>query len=255
MKCELCGRQYIALGVHLRHKHAVDPDEYREEFGILRTTPLVDEDLSAHLSIQAKRRMLDDEYKAEVTERCKDNAAANKGRPSPAMTRAGKAALAKRNTEANAEYLLTQAPIVGAVLRHKKTLLDVQRALGTSRAVTKKIAFLEGIEYTVQSAKIERDKRAAATNRAKTMAQVAKLMRFFESSKSAAEMCRMGGVSIRTYKNWLRAGLIQRHPNGVGRRVDTLSASSPPDPRPAATHSAATSADHSTPSAGRSRPR
>ena len=138
MKCELCGRQYIALGVHLRHKHAVDPDDYREEFGILRTAPLVDEDLSAHLSAGAKRRLQDGDYKAEVQARCRANANANKGKPAPGMTRAGKAALAKRNSEANAEYLKQQAPKVASVLREKKTMLDVRRELGTSPTAGKK---------------------------------------------------------------------------------------------------------------------
>lgn len=219
MKCELCGRQYIALGVHLRHKHAVDPDDYREEFGILRTAPLVDEDLSAHLSAGAKRRLQDGDYKAEVQARCRANANANKGKPAPGMTRAGKAALAKRNSEANAEYLKQQAPKVASVLREKKTMLDVRRELGTSPTAGKKMAAMAGIEYTAQSAKAERDKRAAATIRAKAMARVANVMMHFDTTKSAAEMCRRGGISIKTYKNWLSAGLIQRHPNGRGPRV------------------------------------
>lgn len=219
MKCELCGRQYIALGVHLRHKHAVDPDDYREEFGILRTTPLVDEDLSEHLRACQKRAMQDADYKAAATQRCKDNADANKGKPAPGMTRAGKAALAKRNAEANAEYLKQQAPAVAKVLREKKTMRDVAKALGTGPTAGKKMAAMTGIEYTAQSAKVERDKRAAATIRAKALARVAKVMAHFDTTKSAAEMCRRGGISIKTYKNWLSAGLIQRHPNGRGPRV------------------------------------
>ena len=60
MKCEICGRDYVALGVHIKVKHKVEPDDYRDEFGILRTTPLVDADLSEHLSKAAKSRLTDE---------------------------------------------------------------------------------------------------------------------------------------------------------------------------------------------------
>ena len=218
MKCELCGRQYIALGVHLRHKHHVDPDDYREEFGILRTTPLVDEELSEHLSAGAKRRMEDQDYKAEFQAICRKNAEANKGKSAPGMTRAGKAALAKRNTEANAEYLKSRAAEVAKILSEKKTMRDVAKALGVGPKAGKKMASMAGVEYSKASAKQERDKRAAATTRAKAMARVAKVMAYFDTTRSAAEMCRLGGISIRTYKNWLSSGLIKRHHNGSGPR-------------------------------------
>jgi len=105
MKCEICGKQYINLGVHLRHKHKIDPDDYRDEFGILRITPLVDEELSRRLSAGANRRLLDDDYKREVQEICRKNSKANKTRVHSGMSNAGKAALAQRNSEANLEYL------------------------------------------------------------------------------------------------------------------------------------------------------
>lgn len=216
MKCELCGRQFVALGVHLRHKHAVEPNDYRDEFGLLRTTPLVDEDLSIHLSIGAKRRLQDNDYKAEVQERCRENAEAKKGKPGPGMSRAGKEQLAKRNADANAKYLRQQTPKIADLLREKKTLTDVRKALGTSATAAKKMAAMAGVEYTKQSAKEERDKRAAHTIRMKAMQRIEKVMPYFETTKSAAEMCRLGGISIRTYKNWLKAGLIPRHPNGRG---------------------------------------
>lgn len=219
MKCELCGRHYIALGVHLRHKHGVDPDDYREQFGITRMTPLVDEDLSAHISACAKRRLEDDNYKAEVQARCRENAEANKGKPWVGMTQAGKAAVAKSNSKRNAEYLKRQAPKVANVLREKKTMTDVTRELGTSRVVGKKMAAMAGVEYIAQSARAEGAKRAAVAARAKAMIRVEKVMVHFYTTKSAAEMCRRGGIGIKTYRNWLNRGLIQRHPNGRGPRV------------------------------------
>lgn len=214
MKCELCGKQYIALGVHLRHKHAIDPDDYREEFGILRTTPLVDDGLSAYLSDCAKRRLQDDDYLAEVRDRCLRNADDNKRKPPSVMTRAGRADLARRNTAANEEYLKKHAPKVADVLREKQTMKDVTRALGVGLVAGKKMAAMAGVEYSAQSAQDERARRAAATMRAKDMDRVAQVMAHFDTTTSAAEMCRRGGISTKTYRRWLRLGLIPRHPDG-----------------------------------------
>lgn len=218
MKCELCGRQYIALGVHIRHKHGIAPNDYRDEFGILRTTPLVDEDLSANMRFHAFRRLQDGDYKAEVQERCRKNTEANRGRALSEMTRAGKAALAKRNKDANDKYLRSKAPMVAKVLREKKTLRDVAKELGCGHIAAKKMARLEGVEYSAHAAKSERAKRAALTIRNAAMERVAKVLPLLYTTKSAAEMCRLGGISTKTYKNWLKAGLITRHPNGRGPR-------------------------------------
>jgi len=215
MKCEICGKQYVALGVHLRHKHQVDPDDYRDEHGILRTTPLVDEDLSNHLSACAKNRLHDDDYLSEMQSQCRTNAESKRGRTGPGMTRAGKAALAKRNTEANEKYLRSEkAQMVAELLRKNQTMFDVWKTLGVGPTAAKKMAFLEGVDYSPSDAKNERQKRAADTTRAKAAARVAAVMPHFYTSKSAAEMCRLSGISIKTYKNWLSAGLIPRHPNG-----------------------------------------
>ncbi len=218
MKCELCGRQYIALGVHLRHKHGVDPKEYRDEFGILWTTPLVDDELSAQLSALATRRAQEPEYRLELQDRCRENAAAKKGRAAAGMSKAGKDALAVRNRNANDAYLHAKAPQVARELREKKTMLDVRKAFGTSPSAAKKMLRIDGGAYNAAAAKAERDKRAAATIRAKALARVAQIIHLLDTTKSAAEMCRLAGISIKTYKNWLSAGLIRRHPNGRGPR-------------------------------------
>ena len=106
MKCNICGREYIALGVHVRHKHQTDPDDYRDEFGILRTTPLVDEELSEIIRALAKNRMKDEDYKSEMTEKCKKNGASRKGKKGYGMTPQGKAALSERNSK-NVKYTVT----------------------------------------------------------------------------------------------------------------------------------------------------
>lgn len=219
MRCEICGKQFVALGVHLRHKHKISPAEYKEEYGMLLATPLVDDWLSERLKSSQQNRLKDPDYKNELTERCLANSRKNVGKPGPGMTQAGKESIAKKNTDQNERYLAKQTAIVVDVLRKKGTLHDVRKSIGTSSPAAKKIAKLAGVAYTRESAKIERDKRAAATIRAKALARVAKVMPHFETTKSAAEMCRLGGISIKTYKNWLKAGLIARHPNGRGGRV------------------------------------
>lgn len=116
---------------------------------MLRATPLVDEDLSEHLRTGARRRLKDADYKAEVTARCLSNAEAKKGKPrGGGMSQAGKAALAKRNAEANQNYLKQQAPKVAKVLREKKTLHDVRRELGMSETTTKKIVAMGEATYS-----------------------------------------------------------------------------------------------------------
>jgi DNA invertase Pin-like site-specific DNA recombinase len=211
VECKLCGREYVALGVHLRHKHAVDPDDYREEFGILRITPLVDLELSMHLSAAAKRRLLDSTYREETVARCRANIEANKGKPSSGMTKAGKEKLADRNRKVNVTYLRDLAPKVIRVLGKKKTVSDVCAALGTSPLVVKKILAAAGVSNAREKANQERLKRLRATNRAKTLKRIEKMLAYLEVSKSAAEMCRLSGVSIKTYKSWVNRGVIERY--------------------------------------------
>lgn len=216
MKCNICGREYIALGVHLRHKHKISPAEYKEEYGMLLATPLVDDWLSERIRSSQQSRLKDPEYKAEVTDRCRANALNNVGKPAAGMTKAGKESIATADKARNQKYLEKQAVIVAEVLQEKGTMLDVRKATGTGPTAGRKMATIAGVPYTRESAKVERDKRAAATIRAKALARVAKVMPYFDTTKSAAEMCRLGGISIKTYKNWLAAGLISRHPNGRG---------------------------------------
>lgn len=40
IQCHICGRWFIYLAPHLRWKHHLTPDEYREDFGLNRTQPL-----------------------------------------------------------------------------------------------------------------------------------------------------------------------------------------------------------------------
>lgn len=215
MECKLCGRHYINLGVHLRHKHAVDPDDYKEQFGIMKTTALVDAELSEHMRASQKRRMKDPEYLAEVQELCRGNAKANKANRPGEMSRAAKEALARRNKEANEAYLRKRAPEVAKMMREKgATIVDVRRELGISSGACQKILMMEGIDYSATYANTEAAKRAAATVMAKTMTRVEKVLPLLQTTKSVAEMLRKSGITKSTYQRWLDRGLIPRHPNG-----------------------------------------
>lgn len=214
MKCNICGRDYIALGVHLRHKHKIDPAAYKEEYGMLLATPLVDDWLSERIRQNQQSRFKDPEYKNEITEMCRLNAKKRVGKPSRGMTQAGKESIARSDKARNQKYLIEQSAVVAKVLLEKGTMRDVRIATGTGPTAGKKMAEIAGVSYSRESAKIVRDKRAAATIRAKAMERVAKVAPFLLTTKSAAEMCRLCGISIKTYKNWLKAGLIDRHPNG-----------------------------------------
>jgi hypothetical protein len=214
MKCEICGKQYINLGVHLRHKHKIDPDDYRDEFRILRITPLVDKELSRRLSAVANRRLLDDDYKMELQEICRKNSKANKNRVHSGMSNAGKVALAKRNSDANFEYLKKRSlEVKDEILNGSGTIWGVRKKLGISGPAAKKMAKIAGIEYSSQFGKSARTLQRKSELRATAMERVKKVMVYFYTTKSAAEMCRMAGITTKTYKNWLKAGLIQRHPN------------------------------------------
>ncbi len=219
MKCELCGRQYIALGVHLRRKHKVDPDDYREQYGMLRAVPLVDDWLSDRFKERQHQRLKNPEYKEELQNHCVSMSKKNIGRPNAGMSLVGKKSIAEHDKRRNEAYLIKQSVHVARVLQEKGTMLDVRRDTGTGATAGKKMAEIAGVAYSRESAKIERDKRAAATIRAKALARVAKVVPYLNTTKSAAEMCRLAGISLKTYKNWLAAGFIARHPNGRGARV------------------------------------
>lgn len=61
MICNICGKNYVQLAVHLRLKHKMDPYDYRMEYNIPLQTALADGELRDHLSKQAKLRMLTEE--------------------------------------------------------------------------------------------------------------------------------------------------------------------------------------------------
>lgn len=212
MECKICGKEYINLGVHLRHKHKLDPADYKEEFGILRVTALVDPELSAQLRAGQLRRLADPEYRLEKINVCRANAAKNVGWPSRGMSSAGKARLAQRNTDNNTAYLKTKAVEVCKIVADTKFISAVRHRTGMGTSAVKAIMKMGGITYSKAASLEQRLKNATASLHARRAVRVSEYKTHLGKASSAAEMCRIAGITKRTYKNWLAAGVIDRHP-------------------------------------------
>lgn len=116
LRCAICGDCFWALGVHVKHKHGICAKDYKAEYGMLLTTPLVHAELSEEISSSIRLRLADPEYKAEVTELCLENAKKNKGKKAPGLSQAASELLAQRNRARNDDYLKSRAAEVQAVL-------------------------------------------------------------------------------------------------------------------------------------------
>lgn len=159
MKCMICDKEYIALGVHIKSKHKIDLNDYKEEFGIMKTTPLVDEDLSKYLSKVAKDRFMDEDYKEEIAQRMKSDAF-TKNKQCPEMSKKGKENLSLRNKERGDRYINSIAKDVKNVLEEFGTMLDVKRKLGTGRETVIKLVSMGKVNYDLDRAKEIRKDRA-----------------------------------------------------------------------------------------------
>lgn len=159
MECLLCGGNYINLGVHLRHKHHADPDDYRNEFCLMKTTALVDKELSDRMRKSAKARMLDPNYKSTMQSICLENARKNIWVTPSEMSIAGKEKLSKRNKEAHSKRLYKLAPVVNKILTEKRTIVDVRREIGMGRDAVMKIVSKGLAAYDKKSALIIGTKR------------------------------------------------------------------------------------------------
>ena len=60
--CLLCGKEYRALGNHLRISHEMDIEDYKKKYGILWTKSLLCNDLHENQSDRAKERIANGEF-------------------------------------------------------------------------------------------------------------------------------------------------------------------------------------------------
>ena len=210
MICLICGKNYIALGVHVRHKHHVAPEDYREEFGLLKTAALADDSLRNQLRVGQLRAMQDPEYLAVAQTQCIANAASNSSRMSE-MSPAGKELLATRNTQRNSAYLLGKAQAVSGILETQQTKLAVRRSLGMGTAAVNKLIALGEAPYSKEAAKTRRAENVAATVAKRRSDKVEAYIRLLPTAKTATEICRTLGITKTTHRRWLNAGVIPRN--------------------------------------------
>ncbi len=131
LECEICGKHYWALGVHVKHKHGISAKDYKAEYGHLLSRPLVHSEISEALRDSAKRRLVDQDYKRELVDLCKKNAEAGKSKPGrDSLSDAGRELLRLRNTARNEEYLQSIAARVQASLDKTGFLSRTARELG-----------------------------------------------------------------------------------------------------------------------------
>ncbi len=211
MECLVCGRNYKNVGVHAKHKHGLTADEYRAEFGLMKTAPLVDAELSRHLSTMAKIGFAakDEGDKQAVRERCRENNALSAASPRD-MSVAGRAALGARNAARNSQYLEGRAEVVRPALVGLKTALDVRKAIGGGHSAIVNMRERGLIGYDATEAKKVRRERANATVDAKRQKNIEQVLALYETEWSNAEICRRTGTSLTTYKRWVALKLIPR---------------------------------------------
>jgi hypothetical protein len=164
MRCLICQRDFVALGVHVKHKHKITPAEYRHEFGLLKTKALVDDELSTRIADSQRRALQDPDYKAAATLRCLENSKNNAGKTHE-MSDAGKAKLAKQNKEKNEAYLRSRAVEVSAVLDEFKTIVDVRRKLGVGSNAVKQIVAYGLASYSPEVAAAVATQRRVASRK------------------------------------------------------------------------------------------
>lgn len=138
MRCAICGGEFWALGVHVKHKHGICAKDYKAQYGLLLTAPLVHEEVSEVISQAMRQRLLDPEYKREVSELCRENGKATKGKkqnqsPSPAASEL----VAQRNRERADKYLRSIADKVQEVLDRTGYIHHVRKELGVGRTTVK----------------------------------------------------------------------------------------------------------------------
>jgi len=172
-----------------------------------------------------QRLAADPDMRAACVAQCQANTKGMTGRrwkiDMPADT--VKAAQA-RNKRRNEAYLLKKSAQVKALLTDKPSLHHVRKSIGMSAIAAKKIIAMGLASYCKKEALAQRLKDATATHQRKRNVRVAEYKKHLGKAQSAAEMCQIAGITIKTYKNWLAAGVIAKHPNTSGHGIVPVAA-------------------------------
>lgn len=215
MKCEVCGRDYVALGVHVKHKHGITAREYKVQFGMLMTQPLVDSDLSEHLSRAAIRRMTDPEEHAICAELCRMNAATMKGKKLDCeFGPAARARIASSNSSRNDAYLRTMAPKVSKLIDAGGAINDVKGCFGMGGAAVRRMIEMGLVSCQPEHSKAVQAKRFKATQAKKDAALALRIQPHVKAAMHRDDLLKRSGINQKTYYRLVRASLIPRMPDG-----------------------------------------
>lgn len=209
MICQICGKNYIALGVHVKVKHGVELADYRHEFGLLKTAPLVDDELSAHLSRTAKITFAtrSAEEQQGIRERCVEINKIATAAPKT-LSDVGRAQLSARNSERNHAYIHSKKDDVARCLKRNQFVSEVHKATGVSSGTIRKMAANGLVVYDKEALAAARVKLAVATMDVTRSANIEKVLALYDTDLSTTEICRRVGIGRTTHKRWVVEGRI-----------------------------------------------
>lgn len=107
LECMICKGKYWALGVHVKHKHGISASDYKREFGLLASTPLVHEEISEAAKASIHRQLSNPDRREEMRQICIKNAGQKYASGGGWMGSAGKAKITESNRRRNDAYLLS----------------------------------------------------------------------------------------------------------------------------------------------------
>jgi len=130
MKCLICGKNYINLGVHVKKKH-MPCNEYKIKFNIPLSVALADKALCDSLSISAKQRLEDPEWLEACTKRCSENKGSRNKVKLPDIS---KKHLITMNKEKGESYRARMIPTIMDDYMGGLTPIEIRRKHGVSPA-------------------------------------------------------------------------------------------------------------------------
>lgn len=131
MQCKICNKNYRNLGVHVQKKH-MPCDDYKREFNIPLTTPLMDADLRELFSVSASQRLENPAWREQCMSACAANSKAVKGKKlGPRdLPPASKKHLIEMNKKTGESYRQHMAPIVRVDYMAGLTPMEIHRKHG-----------------------------------------------------------------------------------------------------------------------------
>lgn len=213
MKCLVCGKNYIAVGVHAKHKHGLTANEYRREFGLKLSQPLVDTDLSEHLSrMQRNLLRVDPERKSRCVERCLENAAKCIGTstPRPDLPTISRSCIAGSNTRRKLAYYEEKKDEVARAYLIHGSVHHARASIGMSGTTMKAIMTLSGVTHNKDMSKALGAGKAAVKYLIRREQEISRFKEAVARGMGKVEALKHAGVSVGPYKVWRRLGLVEK---------------------------------------------